>query len=99
MDRKYSSKNVWDIVKDDKITTKLVLENETDWVNCVQYEMMTEEEKMLSGAYAEKLMDDSNDDTDDIDQMEDMVEFNPSSMISRDGEECSDEKGEDETKR
>ena len=92
--RKYSSKDVWDIVRGDKITTKLMLENETDRVNRVEYETMTEEEKMLS-AYAEKLMDDYNDDTDDIDQTEDTVEFNPSSMI-RDGEGRTDERGEDE---
>ena len=57
-------------MRGDKITTKLILENETDRVNRVEYETMTEEEKMMS-AYAEKLMDDSNDDTDDIDQTED----------------------------
>ena len=82
--QKYSSKDVWDIVRGDEITTKLVLENETDRVNCVEYEMMTDEENMLS-AYADKLMNDSNDDTDNIDQTKDTVEFDPSSMI-RDGE-------------
>ena len=49
---------------------------------------------MLS-EYAEKLMDDANDDTDDIEQTESSVEFNPSSMI-RDGEERSGEIGEEE---
>ena len=47
-------------MRGDKITTKL---------NRVEYETMTEEEKMLS-VHAEKLMDDSNDDTDDIEQKE-----------------------------
>ena len=92
--RKYSSKDVWDIVRGDKITTKLIIENETDRVNRVQYETMMEDEKMLY-AYAEELINDSNDDTDDIDQMEETVEFNPSSMI-RDDEECTDESGEEE---
>ena len=59
--RKYLSKDVWDIVKNDKISTKLIVENETDRVNWVEYETMTEEEKMLS-AYVEKLIDDANDD-------------------------------------
>ena len=44
--QKYSSKDGRDIVRGDKITTKLILENETDRVNCVEYETMTEEEKM-----------------------------------------------------
>ena len=92
--RKYSSKGVWDIVRGDKITTKLILDNSSDRVNRVKYETMTEEEKMLS-AYAEKLMNDSNDDTDDIDQTEDTVKLNPSSMI-RDGKERTDETGEEE---
>ena len=39
---------------------------------------MTDEEKMLS-AYADKLMDASNDDTDGMEQTEDTVEFDPSS--------------------
>ena len=47
--------------------------------------------------YAEKLMDDTNDDTDDIEQMErSSVEFNPSSSMIRDGEERSGEIGEEE---
>ena len=50
---------------------------------------------MLS-EYAEELMDDTNDDTDDIEQTESSVEFDPSSMI-RDGEERSGEIGEEET--
>ena len=93
--QKNSSKDVWDIVKGDKISTKLIVENETDRVNRVEYETMTEEEKMLS-EYAEELMDDTNDDTDDIEQTESSVEFDPSSMI-RDGEERSGEIGEEET--
>ena len=88
--QKYSPKDVWDIVRGDKITTKLILENEFDQVNRVEYETMTEEEMML----AEKLMNDSNDDMDDIDQTEDTVEFDPLSMI-RDGKERSDETGEE----
>ena len=50
---------------------------------------------MMLSEYAEKLMDDANDDTDDIEQTESSVEFNPSSMI-RDGEERSGEIGEEE---
>ena len=95
--RKYSSKDVRDIMKGDKITTKLIVENETDRVNCVEYEMMMEEENMLSEC-VEKLMDDTNDDRDENNRTEDSVEFNPSSMI-RDGEEHSDEIGEEETER
>ena len=49
---------------------------------------------MLSD-YAEQLMEDKGDDTDDIDQVESSVEFDPSSMI-RDGEEGNGEVGEDE---
>ena len=77
-------------MKGDQISTKLIVENKTDRVNCVEYKTMTEEEKMLS-EHAEKLMDDKSDDTDDIDQVESSVEFDPSSMI-RDGEERSGEK-------
>ena len=95
--RKYSSKDVWDVVKNDKISTKLIVENETDRVNRVEYETMTEEERMLS-AYAEKLIDDANDDGDDTEQMESSVEFDPSSMI-RDGEERAGETGEEEVER
>ena len=58
--RKYSSKDVWDIVKGDKISTKLIVDNETDRVSRVEYKTMTEQEKMLS-EYAEKLMDDTNE--------------------------------------
>ena len=93
--RKYSSKDVWDIVRGDKITTQLIVENETDRINRVEYETMTEEEQMLT-AYADKLMDESNDDSDNTDGVEDTVEFNPSSMINN-GEERSDERGEEET--
>ena len=93
--RRYSSKDVWDIVRGDKITTKLIVENETDRINRVEYETMTEEEKMLT-AYADKLMDELNDDTDDIEGTGDSVEFNPSSIIG-DGEERSEERGEEET--
>ena len=67
------------------------MENETDCVNRVEYETMTEEEKMLSD-YAENLMDDKSDETDDLDIS---VEFDPSSMI-RDGEEGSGEIVEEE---
>ena len=49
---------------------------------------------MLSD-YAEQLMEDKGDDTDDIDQLESSVEFDPSSMI-RDGEDGNGEVGEDE---
>ena len=42
-------------------------------------------------------MDNFNDDTDDIDQTEDTVEFNPPSMISDGKQECSDERGDEET--
>ena len=89
--RKYSSKDVWDIVIGDKITTKLIVENETDRVNRLEYETMTEEEQMLS-EYAEKLMEDKSEDNDELDMS---VEFDPSSMIS-DGEEGSGEIVEDE---
>ena len=82
---------MWDIVKGDKITTKLIVENETDRVNRVEYETMTEEEQMLSD-YAEKLMEDKSEDTDELDMS---VEFDPSSMI-RDGEEGSGEIVEEE---
>ena len=92
--RKYSSKDVWDIVRGDKITTKLIVENETDRVNRVEYETMTDEEKMLS-AYADELIDHSNDDAEGMDQTGDTVEFDPSNMI-RDGEEGSDETGGEE---
>ena len=79
-------------MKGDQISTKLIVENETDCVNRVEYETMTEEEKILS-EYAENLMDDKSEDTDDIDETESSVEFNPSSMI-RDVEESSGELGE-----
>ena len=82
------------MLKGDQISTKLIVENKTDRVNCVEYKTMTEEEKMLS-EHAEKLMDDKSDDTDDIDQMESSIELDPSSMIE-DGEECSGEIGEEE---
>ena len=82
---------MWDIVKGDKITTKLIVENETDRVNRVEYETMTEEEQMLSD-YAEKLMEDKREDTDELDMS---VEFDPSSMI-RDGDEGSGEIVEEE---
>ena len=92
--RRYSSKDVWDIVRGHKITTQLIVENETDWINRVEYETMTEEEKMLT-AYADKLTDDSNDDKDNIEGSEDTVEFNPSSIIG-DGKERGKERGEEE---
>ena len=41
-------------------------------------------------------MDESNDDSDNIDGVEDTVEFNPLSMINN-GKERSDERGEEET--
>ena len=94
--QKYSSKDVWDIVKGDKITMKVIVENETDQMNRVEYETMTEEEQKMLSEYVEKLIDDTNDNMDDIYRTEDSVEFNPSSMI-RDGEECSDGIGEEET--
>ena len=43
-------------MRGDKITTKLILENETDHAVCLEYQTMTEEEKMLS-SYAEELKD------------------------------------------
>ena len=93
--RKYSSKDVWDIVRGDKITTQLIVENETDQINRVEYETMTEDEQMLM-AYADKLMDESNDDSENIDGVEDPVEFNLLSMMNN-GEERSNERGEEET--
>ena len=99
--RKYSSKDVWDIVREDKITTKLILENESDRAVRLEYEMMTEEEKMLS-AYAEEELIGGSEDVDDngnpVDQNEDStVEFNPSTTMLHNGQGGNDERGDDDT--
>ena len=46
--RKYSSKEVWNIVTGDNVTTQLIDEEETYRVARIYYETMTEEEKLLS---------------------------------------------------
>ena len=92
--RKYSSKEVWDVIKGDQITTVLIVETEKERVDRLEYETTTEEERLLS-AYAEKLMD-VVDDHDNTDGPEATVEFDPETMIGN-GEGESENGGDDDT--
>jgi hypothetical protein len=92
--QKYSSKEVWDVIKGDQITTVLIVETEKELVDRLEYETMTEEERLLS-AYAKKLMD-VVDDHDNTDGPEATVEFDLETMIGN-GEGDSENGGDDDT--
>ena len=81
--RKYESKVVWNVIQEDKIQTKLIVETENDRAGRLEYETMTVEEQMLSD-YAEELIDAASgvdSDGNRIETNEDTVEFDPATMI------------------
>ena len=74
---------MWNVIQDDKITTKLIVESENERTVRLQYETMTVEEQMLSD-YADELIDAASGvdrDGNQVERNEDTVEFNPATMI------------------
>eukprot|EP00957_Ditylum_brightwellii_P006843 518308-Ditylum_brightwellii.AAC.1 len=64
-------------------------ENDNKWINQVEYETMTEEERILSN-YTEKLIDGNNYENHDREVTELSIAFNPATMIG-DGEGHADD--------
>ena len=90
--RKYRSKDVWDIITEDKITTKLIVEEEDERETRLQNETMNVEDRMLS-QYAEELIDAENGNLND-DDGDEMIDFDPASMISNGADGMEEEETE-----